>query len=383
LIALLCLLQDPALEPLLRDLGADTLEVRDRAVEKLVERGEEVRKAVAALVGSPDPEVAARAKMVLAGLEERAKLTAALGPPKSYDIKAADESLVEVLKRFRRESGLPFKIERVPLAARVTCDIRERHALVALEKLCAAQGGVRLEPWHLTVTRGAPVRYPLAAKDRWVVTLKSLNWRRDLSDGDGSGHTTVVVAWDSRDSPANITLELESVTDDQGNELADESRGGSPSSTEKLPVRSVSASHRIPAETARALTVRGKVVLEYALARKTLSFDTASPGQTQSAGKISLRLRDCADDRINLEGEWPSDEGLRLFRAKMEVIDSEGRRHQFHISSTSSSSNRSSAQGPMPPLPEGVQVRSVEIEIVTETLPVTIPFEFRDVPLTP
>ena len=89
---------DPAeVSALIRQLGDEDFNQREAAVEKLVDLGEGVRAAVEAATKSEDPEIAARARMVLRGLA----------------LKETDKATVHIVGLYESRSG-PAVVQVAP-----------------------------------------------------------------------------------------------------------------------------------------------------------------------------------------------------------------------------------------------------------------------------
>lgn len=386
--------QDGEVKQLIRDLEADDIEVRDRAVHRLIEKGEAARAAAAALTKSKNPELAARARAILAGMKEAKRLLAVFGNPRTYTINAKDESLVEVLKRFRKDSGLAFKIRSVPGGAKVTCSIEEPTAVAALEKLCAAHGDIRVEPASLTVTRGKPGVFPFAADGRWRVYLTSISM--DEYGGAWSGgwaHATISAVWDTARRPANITVEPTEIVDDSGDSMLQESHGGmlvaSSMSIATLVdnetrTQSVSVSFNIPPADATWLTIRGKVHLDYEIESETLAFDNPSDdiGTSRTKDTTEVTLTDFTKTGATIRVSAAAPQGQQQTVPRIEGIGSDDKHYPFKVFSTSSSYGGTTLQRTMTGqfnLPSGVTIKRIEAIIVTRTRRISIPFEFEKV----
>jgi hypothetical protein len=87
ILLMAALAQGAGVEGWMRDLHADDAETRDTAVRKLIEAGEPARAAVTPLLKSDDPELAARARAILEGIDAQAKLRDVLGDTRTCTIE--------------------------------------------------------------------------------------------------------------------------------------------------------------------------------------------------------------------------------------------------------------------------------------------------------
>ncbi|MBI4613889.1 MAG: HEAT repeat domain-containing protein [Planctomycetes bacterium] len=94
------------IERLVRDLGAESWEARERAVERLARIGEPAEEAVRRAAEDADPEVRTRAEWVLAAIRERAAVerlvAGTLLPDEVRDLDPA------AIRRFLRAEGAPL-----------------------------------------------------------------------------------------------------------------------------------------------------------------------------------------------------------------------------------------------------------------------------------
>lgn len=143
-IALLLLLaQDPA-ETLVRDLGNDSVEVREEATRRLLDMGKAAVKALEPAAASDDPEVRQRARHILAVIDARDRVTPAVlaAVPEALDLVSAGDG-TGLLRKLRDGEALLAK--RIPTHDLAHCvkslmaldlDPEGRYSAIHLYKSC-------------------------------------------------------------------------------------------------------------------------------------------------------------------------------------------------------------------------------------------------------
>jgi hypothetical protein len=154
LLALLLLLQDPDLDRLIQQLGDNSSARRDEAIRKIREIGPRAEGALEKAHESADPELRARASLLLQDFE-RERVQALLESKerrKTFPRITADleAPLGVVLKELARQSGWAWDLEHLPLDRKVVLKGTDLPMIEALERIgfgyhYAVLGEVRLE----------------------------------------------------------------------------------------------------------------------------------------------------------------------------------------------------------------------------------------------
>lgn len=393
ILLLWALAQDADVERLIRRLDADDIAVRDEALRALIEAGDPARAAVEKLLGSDNPELAARAAAIVRGIDERARLRGILGDPRVVSIEAKDEPLVDVLRRFREQTRLPFKLRSIPGADRVTCSVSEASPAAALEKLCAAHGEIRFDPASMIVTRGTPSPYPSAHDGKFSLYLTGIDIDR-YADGGSYNHASLRLVHDTPASPYRVTLATASVVDDRGNSVLEADNGGvmfldTPMSPvgDADPVRDLEQYLLAPDAEATALSFKGTVEIEYELERDVFAFDNPSEavGRTQTAGDVSVTLAAFGGGSISVQVTGPTSifgdtSALEGGRIELVTEGDQRLRVEAYLSSVSESADSVTAilEG-YGGLGAGLKVKRLDVIRTRSTHRVSFPFEFKDV----
>src|SRR5262245_57477451 len=148
LLLALLLAQDPTIDRLISDLGADQVEVRDKVAQTLVDLGEAAEQALRLRLPSLSLDAKAHANEVLqriAAERERRKYLPLL---RRVSIDARDRALGDAAA----ELGLPIE---GPRDRKVTLALAEAPPLQAIDALAAAAGlrwapDPALPPWEWT-----------------------------------------------------------------------------------------------------------------------------------------------------------------------------------------------------------------------------------------
>lgn len=223
LAAILLGLAPQDLESLLRQLGDESAETRNRATERLIRLGEPARAAVRRASVSGEAEERLRAGEVLKTMD----LYAELKPWYALDSRvtlSGETTLEKAARAIEGQTGQRIEAEAWPEGS-FRVDLQDAPFWKALEAICESGGSRSL----VAGTEGPRLRGP-----RWVKPLSvisgpfrvsggSTSLRRDFDVDSKSGGATLTLwislAWERTILPVRSILTLDTVRDDQGNNL--------------------------------------------------------------------------------------------------------------------------------------------------------------------
>lgn len=316
-----------------------------------------------------------------------------LGHPRYCDLKAADERLIDVLKRLSDETKIPLNLESVPEGSRITLSVEGISPVAAIHLACMASGKARFLPEKLAFVAGSPSSTSRVTRELWGVYLTDA-W---LSSIDGSGDERNVcfdVAWMTRRPPWSVRVDLsEIIADADGSTILRGNNGLWYAPGDNGHVASVLVTYQPPKGRVASVTIRGKAELLYALEDGTVKIPTPA-AQAESDHKtdlgpmhikavsepgkdpeLKLLLRTDADD---LPVKAVRERGLAI-----RVVDEEGRAHAGKFvkgTATAEPGNVTWAYAYSFPLPAGKTIQRLEIDYPKRWTIIEVPFEFKSEP---
>lgn len=215
------ILQDVA-ERLLEELGDDSVEIRDRAAEKLIRLGERARAALRRAAASDNADKKARASELLKTLD----LFAELRPWYALESRvtlSGEMTLEQAAQEIGRQSGQSVPASSWP-EGRFRIDLREAGFWHALEAIGEADGKRMLsmtnEGPKFTGDAWRKPRSVVAGPFRIATGGSSLRREFDVNSKAGETTTTqwVLLSWERSIDPVRSFLSLQAVRDNAGND---------------------------------------------------------------------------------------------------------------------------------------------------------------------
>ena len=207
---------------LLRELSDDSVEVRERAAAMLVERGAEVKRALEAEKSGAGEESRRRIDDILARIERRERIAAAVGKATLITIEAKDRLVTEVLADLKRQVSIPIELIDVPEAARVTVSFSQVPFWDAIDRICKASGEVM---YHVLETRvrvyGVKYRdIPRKFLGPWAVFLMRTEFQDEQPSAPVSDtrwlNFQAMICWEKGSTPILVRSRVLDFSDDQG-----------------------------------------------------------------------------------------------------------------------------------------------------------------------
>ena len=266
LVVLLFPQQD--LDPLIERLGADEVEVRQKAVEDIVRLGLDVLPRLRdRLARATDAEVRAQLKRAIEQLERLERVARFRPNLRQVTLKPDRRGLRDSLEAVATSASVPIQIQG-ELPGHVAIALDRVPFWEAIEKLRKDGRGFgydvegNLEDLRVIVREKRDRELPHAPAGPFLLQVKNVKVTRWLFDGTEPGWTQLDMAIHQLcgGRPFELRLRIKSIADDLGMEYA-----GRLKDPEKLYV-STSRMLQIPAvvpEKARRLTMRGELLATY------------------------------------------------------------------------------------------------------------------------
>jgi hypothetical protein len=391
---------------LVEQLQSDEIQAVDDAVTGLVALGmpaigplrEELRKA------SGDAKL--RLEEAVRLIERNARRGRAVGAPVLVTLHAEEMPLGQALEELRKGSGQPLVWKDLP-PGKVSLSLDKTPFWEALDRLCKAQGGIMwtVEDKEIVISNKAYRDLPKVFHGNQVVffTAVSSNRRRygaqvmPLTALEGS------VAWVQGAFIPDSDLRVDEFKDDQGTNLAPPSQGGAvfrlgpeESLNPACLARPLGFGQAVSIhDDAKALArLKGEVLLEYTLDVKRLALfekPQGSVGKSIREGMVTVLLKSfqleegTASIRVLIttpkaRGKLPlKAAGFRLLDPQGKICEASGWVDDEADDDTGKIEYDASLDFTFP---EGkFEVASLEITVPTELESISIPFDFRDIPL--
>jgi hypothetical protein len=297
--ALLLLLlgpQDPDVESLIKQLGDESLEIREKAVAALVGLGDKAEEKLKARLATAEGEFKARLEGVLRDIDNARRLRAVFPPLRRVSLDVKGLPVRDVLDRLKKETGLPIDDSAAGDKA-VTVSLKEALPLEALDAVCRAAdleylpGSVRFGAKRDTIIlhRGH------TGSQRAFAGPMVINARHLSVNGDSSRAQILITQyWPPGYLPSRLAdWDLTSARDDQGNDLRLDMglHGARDSILADLDRESVILL-KGPAPEAKSVTVKGRGAILFPVTQDILSFKPPGDclGQEKKSGLITVRL---------------------------------------------------------------------------------------------
>ena len=334
IVLALFLVQDPVLDRLISDFGADQVEVRDQAAKLLAAMGESAELELRRRMPSFSEEAKGRAMDVLRRIAADRDRRKYFPPVRRVSFDTRDRALGDVAT----EIGLPIE---GPRTLKVTLALSDVSPLQAIDALAAAVGHQwapppSLCPWEWTdahprfqplyvLKKGVEAATPRQYAGRYRISVRSFT----MGASDGSIAKTLPVLdltyrWPMDVHPDNVTSRFSSVTDDEGQDLLQrvDIRGRPVALTGTQSIDGALKSEttggcvlKAPPPTATRVTIRGRLILRFPNPRQILSFEVPEQarGQKRESRGVTLTLTgfewDGTKGSVNMEslGRWERD----------------------------------------------------------------------------
>jgi len=224
LLALLAFPQEDV-ESLLRQLGDESIEVRERAAGALLKMGEKARPALEKTATSDSAIVRTQVASILKALD-RIRLTRVSATLVSV---TGEMTLKQAIASIQEQGGRPVACESWP-EGKFKIDLKGTPYWKALEEACRASGKRSLvcdvSGPKLVGDRFEAI--PAANSGSFRIQLAGVAERRTMNLDSGEEDKSFVVrlalAYENSTPPVRIYITLESAMDDLGNELLEEFR---------------------------------------------------------------------------------------------------------------------------------------------------------------
>jgi hypothetical protein len=285
--------QQQRIDQLIKQLGSDNFEERERAQHELLKIGLPALESLRLATKDSEFEVSRRAAELVGRLEELLTSRKDLAPKKVH-LKLKDVSVADAVAELNRQSGYPIRIggDRTKLNERkITLDTGEVPFWQAFDRLCLAGGltEVTADPAQagsLQVVDGTP--RPTPTSYAGAVRLRVLPDSVKRKDGVAEFVVELSIEPRFRQPKVLTAARIETAHDDQDRTLT-----AVEPSTEKAVHTRAPAALRLGEQSKRLKDVSGTVVFETVLADKVLIIDQvpASVGKTvRNDEGQSLRL---------------------------------------------------------------------------------------------
>jgi hypothetical protein len=416
LAALLLPPQD--IDALLRGLEDERLELRDRAQQELLRRGEEAEPALKAAAAKAAPETRARLQEILRRIEFQRRSRAVFPEFPRVTLKADARPLKEVASELSRLSGANIEPGAADPDAPVSMDVHDVPLLEALDRVCA---GVADRGWawgddaKVLFTRDAAPSCPSAYSGPFRIrALQAYGIRgTDFRELKTSALLTLHADWDRRLKPAaTAAWTFSKAVDDRGRELEiARSRNVPPilagvgrarfrlqmmgqiAVDSGLQPETLTLSGLDPA--ARSVSLEGIVSFAFPLETVTVRFEAPGDRQDREAGDTLLSLRrlgvgnlyqlDLQQARGSLPG-WSELLPVRLPDLNAVAVDADGaeltcRLVPMNPSGRGIDTEVAAYQILIPRTGNAKPVREVRLKYVAEVFGKSVPFALKGIPL--
>jgi len=391
-------------------LDSEDIAVADDAAGELTRLGTAALPSLRAELGKRQGELRRRLEDIVRRIERAEKLAKALGAPPLVSLRAKDRPVREILADLSRQSGLRVEGEGLPEDARASLEADRAPLWTAVDDLCRSHGGLMyvFTPKRLLVRAGPYRNLPRKSERGFFFFLDVITWTKNAgAAADSYMDVQAALVRPPRSAIHDATLIIEEFADDQGtNLLADP--GGSfaldeptRDDPEALAVQLYMYPPTPPSEQAGAIAkLKGRVSMRAALefrALLTLRNPLAQQASRQLSGKSRLEIkswkRTGAELRVAVSASCPDPKdapGRGL--ARVVLRDSRG----AALAGRSESSPYTGATFVLEEeddgmatlddalvftLAEGTEVASLELLQASDVETISIPFEFRDIPL--
>lgn len=215
-LVLFTLLQDPVgdVESLIRQLGDESIEVRERATGAILKMGEKARGTLERASASGSPEIKARIVSILKSLDRARELRGLLAPPLLVSV-SGEMTLREAVESLEKQGGLKTECASWP-EGKVRLDIKDLPFWKALEEICRASGKRTLlcDAVGPNLVGDRHVEIPSVVSGSFRVHVNGVTEEKMFS-------IFLRLGYENPKRPVRVFVSLDSVKDDLGNELVE------------------------------------------------------------------------------------------------------------------------------------------------------------------
>lgn len=388
----------------IRDLGEESLDVRERAMEELVRMGRAAEKPLREALKSSNAEIRARAAEALGQIERREQARQFDAGPSFVSLRKEAAPLKEVLEEIQKQTPNRIRPNDLPDDLKATAAFDRVPFFQAVDDLARGHGGLRWtfeEEWEgaagaahtrdrvrsVVLTAGKYVEYPRAFAGQFFVRLSRvrMSTRKDFR-GPERRSTDLHFEWgfEAGTRPVGALVRVSELKDDLGNSYAEDFKVDEEDvefDESYLDTETYVSMSRLPQEGAKKFSlVQGRLEVVLPDAQEVFAFETPAEKQgtavRTTAGEVRLVSfsRDKASARARVEVR-PEALGERI---SIRVVARDGKEFSSH------SMNGSGGDGVQTwdlkfGLPEGVEIKSLRAVALTGLLRKKVPFEFRDI----
>jgi hypothetical protein len=335
ILPLLCpLFQDPDIESLIKRLGDESIDVREKATTALVALGGKVEEKLKLRLGSAQGEQKSRIELVLQTIRRQRNLAAVLPPVKKITLEGKEKSFRELAKEFQRQTGWPLDLEGGP-DRKVTLSISDAPPFEALDALCrSAETGFRIEestgfepkpkdPNVESFIRGVGICFSRDAQDlgprnyirQYSVRLAgvALTKVNDFKAHTSEGFLSVHLMWPPTVKPQSIQeFRVVSIQEDGKQELYDPKvdfpdLGKAMDSMFMGPDgRSLVVHFKHPSPDAKKLVIKGRASFTYPVDEEVVTFANPkeSLGQRMSFDGMEILFKEFTQDKDSVKATF-------------------------------------------------------------------------------
>jgi hypothetical protein len=408
-ILALALSQEEPLEKrvhtLVEQLQSDEIQAVDEAVTGLVALGVPAIGPVREELRKTSGDVKLRLEEVIRLIERNARRGRAVGAPVLVTLHAEEMPLGQALEELRKGSGQPLVWKDLP-PGKVSVSLDKTPFWEALDRLCKAQGGIMwtVEDKEIVISNKSYRDLPKVFHGNQVIFFTAVSSDRRRYGAQVLPQTSLEgsVAWVQGAFIPDSDLRVEEFKDDQGTNLAPPSPGavfrlgGEEFLNPTCLARPLGFGQAVSIhDDAKALArLKGEVLLEYTLDVKRLALfekPQGSVGKSIREGMVTVTLKSfeleegTASVRVLLT--TPKARGkLSLRAAGFRLLDPQGKICEasgWVDDEADDDTGKIEYDASLDfTLPEGkFEVASLEITVPTERESISIPFDFRDIPL--
>jgi len=223
MLALLVVPQEDV-ESLIRNLSDESIEVRERAAGAILKLGEKAREALARAAASGTPEMKERVGSILKSLDRAKELRAWVIPATLVSL-SGEMTLREAVESLQKQGGLKTECASWP-EGKFRIDIKDVPFWKALEEVCRASGkrSLACEGPGPRLVGDRHEAIPSVVAGIFRLQAAGASERRAFNFDTGAEEKSLTISlmlgYENPKRPIRMYLSLDSVKDDQGNELA-------------------------------------------------------------------------------------------------------------------------------------------------------------------
>jgi len=222
LLGLLVLPQEDV-EALIRQLGDESIEVRERATGAILKLGEKARDALERAAASGTPELKARASSILKSLNRVRELRAWVIPPTQVTL-SGEMTLREAAESIEKQGGLKSECASWP-EGKFRIELKDVPFWKALEEICRASGrrALMCDATGPKLVGDRHEEIPSTVAGIFRLQSAGVAERRTINFDTGADEKTLTIflklGYENPKRPFRVYVSLDSLKDDQGNEL--------------------------------------------------------------------------------------------------------------------------------------------------------------------